>query len=192
MINISEEVTVLQPGDNFFDSPGSLKIYLSGCMSAMQGDTFDWQGKFIEGVNSLVSVSSPQALLQFKGRRFIICNPRANVSNPQRSMENQEFLAAQNWKMDAIEYCDGVLFNFLKKSTDILPMAEFGYLLRTGKMVVRCPSAYAHSAIVNYYCQRFNIPLLPEGRAGDVLSVLQTMFSYIPGFQQIPGLQLPE
>jgi hypothetical protein len=192
MINISENIVVLSPGDNFIESPDALKIYLAGCMSIAEGDAFDWQSKFINGLQILTDPSSQKALLQFKGRRFVICNPRSQILNHVRSMENPEFVLAQNWKMDAIEYCDGIFCNFLKKSTDVLPLMEFGYIVRSGKAVVRCPSEYIHEATVRYMCQRFQIPLLPEGRAGDVLSVLQTMFSYIPGFQQIQGLQLPE
>lgn len=192
MINVSENIVVLSPGDNFIDSPESLKIYLAGCMSATQGDAFDWQGKFINGLNILSSPSSSAALLQFKGKKFIICDPRSNKTVPDRTIENPEFVASENWKFDAIEYCDGVFCNFLKKSMDMLPMMEFGYIIRTGKTVVRCPSEYSNSGVIKYMCQRFQVPFLPEGRAGDVLSVLQTMFSYVPRFQQIQGLQLPE
>ena len=192
MLNISENVTVLSPGDTFLDAPDALKIYLAGCMSLSEGDAFDWQSKFSSGVATLSSIDSPQALLQFKGKRFIICNPRSMRANPERTLQNPEFVTAQNWKMDAIEYCDGIFCNFLKKSVDVMPMMEFGYILRTGKAVVRAPQAYVNYPIVQYMCQRFKIPLLPEGRAGDVLSVLQTMFSYVPGFQARQGLQLPE
>lgn len=192
MINVSENIIVLGPGDNFIEAPDFLKIYLAGCMSAVEGDAFDWQGKFINGLNILSCPSSPQALLQFKGKKFVICNPRSSKMNPARDVDNPEFVISQNWKFDAMEYCDGIFCNFLKKSQDVLPMMEFGFIARTEKTVIRCPESYVNSGSVKYMCQRFQIPLLPEGRAGDVLSVLQTMFSYVPRFQQIQNLQLPE
>lgn len=189
MINYSENIVVLSPGDQFIDAPEALKIYLAGSMSAIEGDGFDWQGKFIEGLNILTN--SDRALLQFKGKKFVVCNPRSVVKDTRRIPENPEFVAAEDWKFSAIEYCDGVFCNFLKKSHDSLPILELGYLLRSGKTVVRVPSEYGNYGTVKYLCQRFQIPMLPEGRAGDVLSVLQTMFAYVPRFQQIQGLQLP-
>ena len=192
MINYSENVIVLSPGDTFIDSPDSLKIFLAGCMSAMEGDPYDWQGKFIDGLNRLSNPSSPQALLQFKGKKFIVCNPRSNKTRPERIMDNPEFVTSQNWKYDAMDYCDGIFCNFLKKSQDVLPMMDFGFIIKSGKAVIRCPEAYVNSGIIKYNCQRFQIPFLPEGRAGDVLSILQTMFTYVPRFQQVQGLTLPE
>lgn len=38
MINISENITVLTPGDELLDNPAALKIYLAGSMSAIEGD----------------------------------------------------------------------------------------------------------------------------------------------------------
>ena len=190
MINISENITVLTPGDELLDNPAALKIYLAGSMSVMEGDAFDWQTKFIKGMQILTE--GERALLQFKGKKFIVCNPRAVVRNAEKNLDNPEFTAAMNWKFNAMNYCDGIVLNFLKRSVDPMPIMELGYIVKSGKAVVRCPEEYKDSALVKYMCQRFQIPYLPEGRAGDVLSVLQTLFSYVPRFQQIKDLESPE
>ena len=191
MNQISKNVLVINPGDEI-PQGNSLKIMLLGSFPANQNDPkFDWCGKFIDGLVALRNPDDPKSLLQFRGNLYTIMDPRAPVSNQEINDQNGEFVQSFNLINDWANTCDCLFFNFLSKSTATLPLYYFASFSGLGKMVVRMSDGYVNSGIVKVQCQRNNIPLLDSAH-GNVFSVLQTMYAFIPAFQNMQRFQLPE
>lgn len=194
MEQVSSNVTVLRyPDPMILDSKGAIKILLAGSSSLSQGDVYDWQNKFIQG---LVSIADPApgsktGIMMFSQLSYIVIDPRNNAGNQAMTQDNPEFVQGFSYLLDMVDQVDAVFLNYLKKSQSITGIFELGYLIRSGKTVVRCPEEYFQSGLVNFMCQRLNIPLLP-GKQGTVLSVLQAMFAFCPNIKQIQQYQLPE
>lgn len=194
MEQLSKNVTVLRyPDPLIVDNKGSIKILLAGSSSLEQGGTYDWQNKFIQGLVALTDPTpgSKTGIMMFSKLSYLVIDPRSYASNQEPTVDNPEFVQAESYFLDMIDQVDAIFLNFLKKSTAVTGVFDLGYLIRSGKTVVRCPDEYFMSGMVNFLCQRYNVPLLP-GRQGTVLSVLQSMFAFCPGIQQQQQYQLPE
>jgi hypothetical protein len=194
MEQLSQNVTVIRyPDPMIMDNKGAIKILLAGSASVGQNDAYDWQNKFIQGLIQLADPTpgSKTGIMMFSKLNYIVIDPRTNASNPAISLDNPEFVQGFSYFLDMVDVADAIFLNFLKRSTAPTGIFDLGYLIRSGKTVVRCPEEYFQSGFVNFLCQRYNVPLLP-GRQGTVLSVLQSMFAFCQNIQQQQQYQLPE
>lgn len=191
MIQASDNILVVNAGEVIPEgNEDALKIYLAGSTDMTPGSQFNWRDKFIDGLVSLSS-NTNNGLIMLKNQRFVIVNPVYTANNPEPTILNPEFVTKINWTQDMFQQCDAVFCNFLKRSTAMMPMFEFGCLATSQKMIVRCPEEYCNYSLVKIICERNNIPLYP-GKVGTIPVIIQAMYSYIPKFSEINKLQLPE
>lgn len=194
MEQVSENVIVYYPGDPIGDeAQGTVKIALMGSSSYDASGTYNWEQKFIEGVKYYAdrSMNSKSGLVMFKNLNYsILCGKPANLQNPEMNLDNPEFVTKVSSNLDFCNAADGIIFNFLKKSTAPFPLMLFSYLVQTEKMIVRCPLEYPNYPAVKLLCERHNVPLYP-GKMVGVLLMLQGLFT-LPAFQQAQQFQLPE
>ena len=191
MLDISDNVVQYNAGDPLGDIPkDSLKILLLGSEDSGNQVEYDWQSKFAKGVAFL---SDPKTgVLMFKGQKYAILNPKTPVQNPAPTFDNPEFVKKVSWTLDAINAADAIFINFLAKSSSVMPMVQFSFTAHMQKVVVRAPETYVNYGIVRLMCERYTIPLLPGGKNGNVFTVLQSMYSFLPAFKNIEGIQLPD
>lgn len=195
MEQVSENVFVYYPGDPIGDeAAGTVKIALVGSSSYDPSGAFAWEQKFIDGVKYYAdrSMNSKTGLVMFKNLNYsILCGKPANpMQNMMMSLDNPEFTTKTTSNLDFCDAADGIIFNFLKKSTSPAPLVLFGNLLQTGKVICRCPNEYFAYPLVKIMCERYNVPLYP-GKMVSVLLMLQGLFT-LPAFQQVQQFQLPE
>lgn len=196
MEQISQNVVVLRYPDPMIaktDDRGAIKILLAGSASLSQGDMYDWQNKFIQGLALLADPTpgTKTGIMMFSKFNYIIIDPRCNPSNPEMTTENPEFVQGFSYYLDMIDQADAIFLNFLKKSTSLTGLFNLGYMIKSGKCVIRCPEEYFQSGFVNFLCQRYDVPLLP-GRQGTVLSVMQSIFAFCQNIKTQQQYQLPE
>jgi len=193
MIQLSSNVIEYFPGDSIGDeASGYIKIALAGSDSYEPSGAYDWQRKFAEGLVQLSDPNSGTGLIMYKNMKFAVlncksANPPANFS---LDINNQEAVDKISSNLDFCAVADGIFLNFLKKSESLMPVFQFGYLAKTGRLVVRCPDEYKYHALVSVICQREQIPLYP-GRLTNVLTILQGLLT-LPNIAQMQQLQLPE
>lgn len=192
MEQISETVAIISGGEpipaGFEDS---IKIALLGSSDLNPMQTNDWQSKFAQGLVLITNTEPGKGIIMYRGMKFLILNCKSwNPANPTMDFNNPEFVNKVGYDLEMADAADCIFYNFLKKSTALNPMIEFALTARTGKMICRCPIEYQNYAYVRLICERYNIPLLP-GATTSVLSVLQTMYAFIPKFQEIQRFQLP-
>lgn len=189
MIQINEKIVVLNPGDQLPQvTNDSIKLYLGGTMDFGSSNN-DWQQKFIEGLTKLTDPL--KGLLMYKNTSWIIFNPHVPPQNPLApTLDNPEFVSTMQWRMQMMDISDVVFINIMNKSTSPIPILEFGSLLTSGKMVVRCGEQHQIYSQIRLYCEKYNVPLL-TGKT-SVKDVLLAMGSYTQKFQELQSLQLPE
>jgi hypothetical protein len=182
MQQINDNLIVLNPGDQLDDSMSSyyLKIFLAGSVDL--ADTFNWQDKFIQGMSKLVDprMGDPR----FKGKKYILLNPRTNITNPAASLDNPEFTTKFSWELAMIKAADAVFCNFLKRAQAPIGMYEFCLAAYTGKTIVRCPMEYFGYPFVKLVSQDQGGALSILGDKATVIDVLLEMFNRIPVFQE--------
>ena len=195
MEQILDNLLVMRPFDTPIPPEGaedSFIIFLAGSQDVNAGQVngngdpvsrFDWATNFIKACTEIFDRSSSKGLMPYNQYNYIIINPCYTPQNPVPNVMNEEYINYKQWEMDAMDASTGIFVNFLKRSTSPLPLFTFGYACNSSKMVCRCPELYQHYALVRFMCQRLGIPLLPS-KVSSVLSVLQSFFSFIPGFQQ--------
>ena len=191
MEQISNNVMVLNVGDQI--PPGTedaLKIYLGGSMDLGPTGEYNWFQKFIDGMKVAVDPTKGYMNL-FSKYNYIIFNPYYVPKNPAQNIFNQEFTQKWTWENQCLEMADCIFLNFLGKSTSPLPLYTFGYIVRSGKLVVRCPEIYTNYGIVKMACDTYNVPLVGS-KMGTVNQILSLMFSFIPKFQEVGKNTLPE
>lgn len=189
MVQLTEKITVFYPGDQLPAMTNDcIKLYLGGTMDFGSANN-DWQQKFIDG---LVKLTDPiKGLLMYKNISWIIFNPHVQPQNNLApNLDNPEFVSTMQWRMNMIDVADVVFINILNKSKSPIPVLEFGSLLTSGKMVVRCGEQHQIYSQIRLYCEKYNVPLL-TGKT-TVKDVLLTMGSYTQKFQELQSLQLPE
>ena len=192
MEQISETVAIISGGEpipaGFEDS---IKIALLGSSDLNPMQTNDWQSKFAQGLALITNTEPGKGIIMYRGMKFLILNCKSwNPANPTMDFNNPEFVNKVGYDLEMADAADCIFYNFLKKSKALNPMIEFALTASTGKMICRCPIEYQNYAYVRLICERYNIPLLP-GATTSVLSVLQTMYAFIPKFQEIQRFQLP-
>lgn len=192
MLQASENVIVLQPGDQIPDGTNdSIKILLVGSESVDDTNaSFNWQQKFIDG---LISLSNPNGgIMMFKNKNYIIINSKYSpqLSDPSKGSNSPEVREKYNYILDMANAADAIFCNILKKTQSPLPLFLFGLFCASNKLIVRCPDDYPYSGIVNLICSRSNIPVLPS--KSSVKDVVFSMYASIPKFQELQKYQLPE
>lgn len=169
-----------------------IKIALMGSSDMNPSGDGDWQSKFAHGLALVTSSDPGRGIIMYRGMKFLLMNCKSwGPGNPDMSFENEEFVRKLNTDMDYAQGADCIFFNFHKKSQAIFPILEFSNLVTSQKMVVRCSQEYMNYGFVRAMCERLQVPLLP-GATTSVLMVLQTMSAYIPKFQELARLRLPE
>ena len=193
MEQISENVVILSGGEPV--PPGfedSFKIALIGSSDIGATQELDWFAKFAQGVASISCTEPGKGIIMYRGMKFLLLSCKSwNPANPTMTYENPEFINKCSADLDYCAVADCIFFNFLKKSTAIMPLLNFSLLSQSQKMIVRCPSDYSNYGYVRFLCERYNIPLLP-GATTSVLGVLQTMLAFVPKFRELQKFKLPE
>ena len=189
MIQLSEKVTVLNPGDQLPQvTNDSVKLYLGGTMDFGSVEN-DWQTKF---QNGLLSLTDPiKGLLMIRGTNWIIFNPHVPPTQPLApTLDNPEFVQTMQWRMQMMDMADIVFINIMNKSVSPSPILEFGSLLTSGKLVVRCGEQHQIYSQIRLYCEKYSVPLL-TGKT-SVKDVILCAGSYIEKFRDLQQMQLPE
>ena len=193
MEQISNSVAIISGGEpipaGFEDG---IKIALMGSSDLNVSSELDWYSKFAQGVALITNTEPGKGIIMYRGMKFLLMSCKSwNPANPVISYDNPEFVTKISMDLHYADAADCIFFNFLKKSTAQMPLTEFCLASHSGKMICRCPNDYVNYGIVRCICERYNIPLLP-GAATSVLSVLQTMWAFIPKFQELQKFRLPE
>lgn len=189
MIQLSDKITVLYPGDQLPQvTNDAIKLYLGGTMDFGSSEN-DWQTKFQEG---LLKLTDPlKGLLMIRGAQWIIFNPHVPPTmNLAPTLDNPEFVSVMNWRMTMMDMADVVFLNIMNKSVSPIPILEFGSMVTSGKLVVRCGEANQIYSQIRLYCEKYNVPLL-TGKT-SVKDVILCAGSYIQKFRDLQQLQLPE
>ena len=126
MLQVSEKITVLYPGDQLpVVTNDAIKVYLGGTMDFGSSEN-DWQTKFVEGLTKLTDPL--KGLLMIKGANWIIFNPHVPPTNRLApTLENPEFIAIMQWRMAMMDVADFVFLNIMNKS--VSPMVNVGITL---------------------------------------------------------------
>src|SRR5574344_1363587 len=192
MQQISENISVISNGEPIptVGVEEYFKIALLGSSDLSPYGVGDWQNKFIQG---LVTITDPtNGILMYKSMKLLLMNCKSmGMNNDSLTYDNPEFIMKASSDLDYAMSSDVVFFNFLKKSTAQVPLLEFSTLSQNGKMIVRCPDEYCMYGYVRFMCERYHIPLLP-GSSSTVLTILQTINSFIPKFTELQRFKLPE
>lgn len=173
-----------------------IKIALVGSTDLIDGGQLDWYTAFANGLVTIAGRESNRGVNIFKNLNYLLFNCKTPpVGNGEMSAENPEFVNHWSWVNDVITASDGIFVNFLKRSTNVMPLYWFSMYAQSGKMVARVPleSDYIYAGLVSATCQRLNIPMFP-GKMGNVMSVIQAFFSFIPKMQILnnPDIQIPQ
>lgn len=188
MNQLSENVLVLNVGDQLPMVSDAIKIYLAGTED-MNPANEHWQNKFAQGMTTLTE--GPGAISVFKGKKWIFLNPMsAPQMNPEPNIDNPEWVAKKEWELSMMNAADGIFMNILKKSTSPLPLYTFGLMAQSGKMAVRCSPEYFQYGNIAFMCQKNNIPLLPS--TANIKDAIWALFAIVPALQQNQQIQLPE
>lgn len=198
--NGASNIAVLQCGEPFEQIGAGfedyIKIALIGSTDLIDGGELDWYSKFIQGLAIIAGRENAQSINVFKNLNYLVFNCKTpKVADGSLSVNNPEFMSTLQWVNYASTMADAVFVNFLRRSTSPMPLYWFSMLSGSGKLVVRVPNeeSYIYSGLVNATCNMLNIPVF-VGRIGNVLTVLQSMFSFIPKMQTLnnPAITLPE
>ena len=189
MLQVSEKITVLYPGDQLpVVTNDAIKVYLGGTMDFGSSEN-DWQTKFVEGLTKLTDPL--KGLLMIKGANWIIFNPHVPPTNRLApTLENPEFIAVMQWRLSMMDIADFVFLNIMNKSVSPTPILEFGSLVTSGKLVVRCGEANQMYSQIHLYCEKYGVPLL-TGKT-SVKDVILCAGSYIQKFRDLQQMQIPE
>ena len=122
MIQVSDKVVVLNPGDQLPQiTNDSIKVYLGGTMDFGSSEN-DWQTKFQEG---LAKLTDPlKGLLMIRGTNWIVFNP--HVAPNQKvapTLDNPDFVATMQWRMQMMDMADIVFLNIIMIKMEYLAYA---------------------------------------------------------------------
>lgn len=181
MRQINENLLELNVQDSLDESLSEnyLKIFLSGPIDL--NNTFDWHSKFISGVSRLVDPKEGDPRLN--NNKYIILNSKIDISNPDISLENPEFVSKIQWELQMIDKSDVIFCNFLKKSKSPFGMNGFMLSAMSNKIIVRCLEEYMYYPYIKLITDTYNIPLL--GDTSTIIDVLFEFYKSIPKFNKI-------
>ena len=121
MQQLSNNVLVLNVGDQLPEAVDAVKIYLAGTQDLNPANEH-WQDKVCQAMVSLTE--GPGAISVFKSRKWIFINPlSAPQMNPMPSPDNPEFIQKMDWCYNMMNIADGIFMNFLKKSVSPVPLS---------------------------------------------------------------------
>lgn len=189
MIQINERITVLNPGDQLpAVTNDAVKVYLGGTMD-FSSSVNDWQQIWIDGLTKLSDPIS--GLLLIKNVNWIIFNPHVPPQQPLApTLDNPEFVQTMQWRMQMQDIADLVFINIMNKSVSPIPVLEFGSLVTSGKLVLRCGEQHQIYSQIRMYCEKYNVPLL-TGKT-SVKDVILAAGNYIQKFRDLQQMQIPE
>ena len=187
MIQVNENLTVLQPGDQYQEIYANyLKIYLSGSMDVGGGDKLPWQQKFINGLEKMTAANTP-GVPDYSRFKFLLFNP-LSPANGEPSLDNPEFLQKMEWEQGMMQQADVIFCNLLKKGVSALSIEPFLLWAQSGKVVCRCPVESMFYPRVKVLSDTYQIPLL--GNADSLIQVMDMMFQRIPKFNELLNYNL--
>lgn len=132
-------MTVYTPPD-LIESKHKNAMFLAGTID--MGNSEDWQAKTIK---------------EFRGWPISIFNPRRSDWNsdlPQSPYEGP--LRSQIiWEQEALNYCNILIFNFLKDSKSPITFMELGQFLKDGskRIFVCCPPEFYRYSNIKVTCE---------------------------------------
>jgi hypothetical protein len=95
-----------------------------------------------------------------------VLNPRRDDWNPEweQTIENPEFYRQVKWEMNAMEFADIVILNFLKGSVSPITLLELGLMVKNNpqKLYVAADYDYWRRGNIEVICEEFSIPLYPN------------------------------
>lgn len=191
MLQVSDKIIVLNPGDQLPQiTNNSVKIYLAGTQDFASAEN-DWQQKFING---LVPLTDPfKGLLMFKSTNFIIFNPHVPFQSPAApNLDNPQFVQVMQWRMSMMDQADMVFLNIMNKSQSPVPILEFGTLVNSNRLVVRCGEQHGMYSQIRLYCEKYNVPLLTGKTSVKDVMLAGGNFIQKTMDQGNPQTQLPE
>jgi len=123
---------------------GTFAIFLAGTID--QGESENWQKNVEEHFSSFPNV--------------VLYNPRRDVWDDswEQKIENAEFYGQVKWELNAMEYSDIIIMNFLPNSKSPISLLELGLQASSGKLIVCCPDEYWRSGNVKIVCDDYKIP----------------------------------
>ncbi len=189
MLQVNERIIVLNPGDQLpMMSGDSVKVYLGGTMDFSSANN-DWQQLWIDG---LVKLSDPiKGLLLIKNVNWVIFNPHVLPQNPLApNLDNPEFVQTMQWRMQMMDQADMVFLNIMNKSVSPVPILEFGSLLTSGKLIVRCGEQHQIYSQIRLYCEKYQVPLL-TGKT-SVKDIILAGGNFIQKFRDLQQTQIPD
>jgi hypothetical protein len=125
-----------------------ISLFLAGTIE--MGDSVNWQESAIEFLQQ-----------DFKNSNVTIYNPRRpewDSSWEQKETQSQ-FNDQVNWELNYLDSSDLVLMHFEETSKSPISLMELGYLGKSGKLVVSCPTGFYRRGNVEIFCTRNQIPL---------------------------------
>ena len=123
-------------------------LFLAGTIE--MGDSVNWQESAIEFLQQ-----------DFNNARLDIYNPRRpewDSSWEQRETQSQ-FNDQVNWEMNYLDSSDLVLMHFEETSKSPISLMELGYLGKSGRVIVSCPTGFYRRGNIEIFCTRNQIPL---------------------------------
>lgn len=96
--------------------------------------------------------------------QFNVLNPRVGDWSDEWKPKaaNVHFKNQVNWELDGLEACDVILMNLISGSKSPISLLEFGFMAKSGKLVVVCPHGFWRNGNIEVMSERYNIPIFAE------------------------------
>lgn len=103
----------------------------------------------------------------------VLYNPRRDDwdSTWVQKASNMQFNEQVTWEMDALDYCDKIVFYFDPCTKSPITLLELGLYAKSGKVAVCCPDGFWRKGNVEMVCNRHSVPLC------DTLTELVSLIS---------------
>lgn len=187
MQQVNGNLIVMNPGDMIDDTYNDyLKIYLAGSLDF--GPRMPWQQKFINGL-SMLATPHPESpnIPDYSKYKFVVFNPLVPM-NGGPDLNNPDFINKMQWENNMMQSSDAIFFNFLKRASNFNSTIFYYLFAQSGKMVCRCPNESIFFPYLKTISDFYGIPFL--GDTGSVITVMDTMFNYIPKFVELSKYNL--
>ena len=89
-----------------------------------------------------------------------------------------------------MDQADMVFLNIMNKSVSPVPILEFGSLLTSGKLIVRCGEQHQIYSQIRLYCEKYQVPLL-TGKT-SVKDIILAGGNFIQKFRDLQQTQIPD
>jgi hypothetical protein len=137
---------VLKPPQHIALAAGYNTVFLAGTID--MGTSIDWQA---DVATKLADID-----------KLCLLNPLRAIFDASmvQSINNPDFAEQVNWELDALDYADIILMNFVAGSKSPISLLELGLYARTGKMIVCCPNGFWRKGNVDIVCDKFKVPVV--------------------------------